>query len=107
MSKGRGSTAARKTLSCRMVGRKSFHRTSKVEIILGTSDLANLWPQPYAGDWNAHVKDRLEAYVRAEVIAGRMGLKEAQHCFIPDWTASYKKFGLDKMTSIPGDPDDS
>ena len=26
----------------------------------GTNDIKNLWPQPYAGKWNAHIKDKLE-----------------------------------------------
>jgi len=26
----------------------------------GTNNISNLWPQPYAGEWNAHQKDKLE-----------------------------------------------
>ena len=62
--------------------------------LAGKSELANLWPQPYAGKWNAHMKDRLEVHVRAMVIDGKMSLADAQKCFTPDWRESYKRFHL-------------
>jgi len=43
--------------------------------------------------------------VRAEVIAGRMSLKEAQQIFVPDWTSTFKKMGLDKCSAIQVDED--
>ena len=46
--------------------------------------------------------------MRADVIAGRMSLKEAQGCFTPDWTVTFKKMGLDKAAATPeeANPDD-
>src|SRR5262245_9915419 len=45
----------------------------------GSNDQKNLWPQPYQGEeFNAHVKDQLENFYRAEVCAGRIRLKDAQ-----------------------------
>ena len=66
----------------------------------GASEVDNLWPQTYSGPWNAHIKDRLEVHVRAEVIAGRMTLEKAQSLFTPDWTASYKAEGLPIPTAL-------
>lgn len=56
----------------------------------GSSEPENLWPQPYVGPWNAHIKDKLEMHIRAEVISGRMTLKQGQSAFTPDWTQHYR-----------------
>lgn len=65
-----------------------------ISLELGGADaLANLWPQSYRSQpWNAHVKDRLENYLHAEVCAGRMPLAEAQHAIANDWISAYRHF---------------
>ena len=58
----------------------------------GSNSLKNLWPQSYVTQpWNAHVKDKLENELHAEVCAGKIDLPTAQHEIATDWIASYKK----------------
>src|SRR6185295_12654772 len=59
----------------------------------GSTDIQNLWPQPYAeGTWNSHVKDALEDRLRALVCEGTLDLPTAQHEISADWIAAYKKY---------------
>lgn len=58
----------------------------------GSNSVKNLWPQSYVTQpWNAHVKDKLENELHAEVCAGKIDLPTAQHEIATDWIASYKK----------------
>ncbi len=58
----------------------------------GARDVRNLWPQPYRrGEWNSHVKDALEDFLRREVCAGRIALETAQSEISKDWIAAYRK----------------
>lgn len=52
----------------------------------------NLWPEPLAGPWNAHVKDRLENYLHEQVCAGWMPLAKAQREITRDWIAAYERY---------------
>ena len=58
----------------------------------GADDVANLWPQPYAGPWNAHMKDRLENRMHSEVCAGNLSLRAAQDLIRHDWRQAYKRY---------------
>lgn len=69
------------------VGLEIDHR---VPLCLGGADeAANLWPQSYSGPWNAHLKDKLEAYACREVCAGKVPLATAQAWFLSDWRTQY------------------
>ncbi len=58
----------------------------------GSNSIKNLWPQSYMTQpWNAHVKDKLENELHAEVCSGKIDLPTAQHEIATDWIASYKK----------------
>lgn len=57
----------------------------------GSNGLKNLWPQPYGGPWNAHMKGRLENRLHRLVCAGKLGLQEAQDEIAADLVASYKR----------------
>ncbi len=48
----------------------------------GGNDLANLWPEPIA---EAHVKDRLENYLHAQVCANKMNLADVQTRIASNW----------------------
>ena len=65
-----------------------------VSLELGGADVAeNLWPQSYrTSPWNAHVKDRLENWLHAEVCAGRLPLEQAQREIAQDWIAAYRRY---------------
>lgn len=59
----------------------------------GADDIRNLWPQPYAaGEWNAHVKDALEAYLHSLVCEGRLDLTTAQRDISANWIVAYQKY---------------
>ncbi len=44
------------------------------------------------GNWNAHIKDKLENKLHADVCAGQVDLKTAQREIAGDWIAAYKKY---------------
>ncbi len=58
----------------------------------GSNSIKNLWPEPYAGDWNAHVKDRIEDKLHSLVCNGSLDLATAQHEIATDWIAAYFKY---------------
>lgn len=58
----------------------------------GADDVKNLWPQPYAGRWNAHLKDKLENRLHAELCAGRLTLPQAQEAIARDWRVVYRRY---------------
>src|SRR5712691_9308542 len=58
------------------------------------ADVANLWPEPWTGDTNAHQKDAVETHLKREVCRGAMPLAEAQRQIATDWLAVYKSKGL-------------
>lgn len=70
-----------------------------VSLELGGSNSAkNLWPESYVTHpWNAHVKDRLENQLHAEVCGGKITLSQAQTEIRGDWRVAYaKRFGQPK-----------
>jgi hypothetical protein len=52
-------------------------------------DVANLWPEAYAGDANARQKDVVENYLHGQVCAGRLPLSDAQRMIATDWLSVY------------------
>jgi hypothetical protein len=63
----------------------------------GSNDIKNLWPEPYSGNWNAHMKDRLENWLHRQVCKGNMTLQEAQEAIRGDWIKAYVKYGIGKV----------
>jgi len=58
----------------------------------GSNSIKNLWPESYSGDWNAHVKDKLENRMHSLVCDGSLDLATAQHEEAANWIAAYKKY---------------
>lgn len=74
-------------------GKPAFEVDHLVSRELGGADaVANLWPEPYTGPWNAHMKDRVENRLHVEVCAGRLPLGEAQHDISTDWRAAFVRY---------------
>ena len=48
----------------------------------GSNDIRNLWPEPYQGPDNAHVKDVIENRLHSQVCSGAITLAEAQRQII-------------------------
>lgn len=57
----------------------------------GSNSIRNLWPEPYSGGWNAHVKDKLENRLHEMVCDGDMSLPEAQRAIATNWVETYQK----------------
>ena len=57
----------------------------------GANSLLNLWPQPFAGQWTAADKDRLENRLHRQVCAGQEPLAQAQQEIASDWIAAYRR----------------
>ncbi|HEV2185911.1 MAG TPA: hypothetical protein VGR70_01810 [Stellaceae bacterium] len=60
--------------------------------LAGADDVKNLWPEPYTGPWNAHMKDRVENRLHVEVCAGRLNLQEAQQQISTNWRAAFQRY---------------
>lgn len=58
----------------------------------GSNDITNLWPEPYDGEWNAHVKDHLENFLHARICDGTITPQDAQAAISSDWIAAFKKY---------------
>ena len=52
-------------------------------------DVANLWPEAYAGSPGARQKDRVENFLHAQVCRGALSLSEAQRLIATDWTSVF------------------
>ena len=60
-------------------------------------DMANLWPQPWDGDANAHMKDAVEVFLNAEVCRGAMSLADAQREIATNWLQVFRAQGLEPV----------
>ena len=60
----------------------------------GADDVKNLWPESYGGSpWNAHLKDKLENRLHAEMCKKHtITLQEARDMIVNDWRVVYKKY---------------
>jgi len=57
----------------------------------GSNTLANLWPEPFFGPWNAYFKDNLELWLHDSVCAGTKSLRDAQAQIASNWVEAYKR----------------
>ena len=57
-------------------------------------DVANLWPEPWNGEHNAHEKDAVEDFLRQQVCRGVIALVDAQRQIATDWVSVYQQNGL-------------
>jgi hypothetical protein len=72
---------------------KSYETDHLIPLELAGANTANnLWPEPYAGEMNAHVKDKLENKLHALVCSGKLDLKTAQTAIADDWIKAYFKY---------------
>jgi len=60
------------------------------------TDPKNLWPEPWSGSNNAHVKDQLENKLHEMVCAGILPLQVAQRAIANDWIDAYQKCVLSR-----------
>ena len=58
----------------------------------GSNSISNLWPESYTGDWNAHIKDKLENKLHDLVCSGTLDLKSAQQQIATNWIGAYQQY---------------
>lgn len=58
----------------------------------GSNSLTNLWPQPLSGEWNYHMKNKLEGKLSKMVCGGAITLERARQEIAGDWVGAYKKY---------------
>jgi hypothetical protein len=58
----------------------------------GSNIIRNLWPEPYAGRWDARTKDVLENRLHDLVCARQLSLRRAQHQEATNWVAAYRRY---------------
>ncbi|KAJ7212321.1 hypothetical protein O6H91_Y477200 [Diphasiastrum complanatum] len=58
----------------------------------GSNEPTNLWPESYTGEWNAHVKDKLENQLHKLVCCGAVGADVAANDISSDWIAAYNTY---------------
>ncbi|MFM7029625.1 MAG: excalibur calcium-binding domain-containing protein [Micrococcales bacterium] len=56
------------------------------------SDPRNLWPEPYSGNANARVKDKIENKLHSLVCSGAITLRLAQRMIATNWEDAYIKY---------------
>ena len=75
----------------------------------GSNDGKNLWYQPVTNEWNGKnygfkEKDKLEAFICRQIVAGKMDPKDAYERITKDWVKFYLDEGLNKAKKAK-DPD--
>lgn len=58
----------------------------------GSNNIKNLWPQTYAGVWNARIKDKLENRLHKLICNGTVTPEDAQFAISHDWIGAYQKY---------------
>jgi hypothetical protein len=58
----------------------------------GSNNIANLFPQAYAGPQGARLKDKLENRLHDLVCSGRITLRTAQRAIAKNWLSAYARF---------------
>jgi hypothetical protein len=65
-----------------------------LEIGGNPTDPKNLWPEPWAGQYGAHVKDTVENAAKRAVCKGSISLPAAQSGFESNWILLGQKLGV-------------
>lgn len=73
-------------------GKYEYDHFVSIELGGDPKNANNIWPQSYAGLWNAHQKDALEDRLHKLVCDGTITLAEAQREIRADWVAAYEKW---------------
>lgn len=56
------------------------------------TDPNNLFPEPWTGEFNAHIKDKLETRLKRMVCRGDITLVQAQKEISQNWTIAYQRY---------------
>jgi hypothetical protein len=82
---------------------KDYELDHLISLELGGAprDPANLWPERWDGDVNAHMKDSVENLLKREVCNGTLTLAAAQQQIATNWVSVYKTRHLSPAESAP------
>lgn len=85
-----------------------FHRPGSYEVdhlvaleLGGSNNIANLWPEPYAGAHGARTKDGLEDELHARMCARDISLETAQQTIARDWYKAWMAAGRPRLHYHP------
>lgn len=85
-----------------------FHRPGSYEVdhlvaleLGGSNNIANLWPEPYAGAHGARTKDGLEDELHARMCARDISLETAQQTIARDWYKAWMAAGRPRLHYQP------
>ena len=82
----------KRSVSCTGVAHSCYEIDHLIPLEIGGDDVqANLWPQLYDGENNAHNKDELENFLHKEICANKITMEQAQACISKDWIACKKE----------------
>lgn len=70
--------------------------------LAGSNELTNLWPEPATPKPGFHEKDKVEAYLHAQVCSGKIPLKDAQTAIATNWKQFQKSSISYKVSSQGG-----
>jgi hypothetical protein len=69
-----------------------------LEIGGNPTDPKNLWPEPYAGKFNSHMKDKVEDWLHDQACSGKMTLEQAQRGISTNWKQYIKAANAESAT---------
>ena len=75
-----------------------------LEIGGNPTDVRNLWPELWNGNWGAHKKDTLENKLHLMVCSHLITLAEAQQAFASNWIDAYNKYVLGLAPTVTATP---
>jgi hypothetical protein len=71
--------------------------------LAGSNELTNLWPEPATPAPGFHEKDKVEAYLHAQVCNHKISLKDAQAAIATNWKQFQKSSISYKVSSQEGE----
>jgi hypothetical protein len=72
-----------------------------LEIGGNPTDPKNLWPEPYTGKFNSHMKDKVEDWLHDQVCTFKMTLEQAQKGISTNWKQYIKAANAASATPAP------
>jgi hypothetical protein len=84
----------------------SYEEDHLISLEIGGSpkDPRNLWPEPYASDSGARIKDKVENKLHDLVCSGKISLSTAQNAIASNWWLAYNQYVLGQVVAPASPP---
>ena len=84
----------------------SYEEDHLISLEIGGSpkDPRNLWPEPYASDSGARIKDKVENKLHDLVCSGKISLSTAQNAIASNWWLAYNQYVLGQVVAPSSPP---